>query len=182
MVYHLYVKTHNKTGLKYLGKTIKDPYKYKGSGKYWKPHIKKHGYDVTTEILGMYNSKTVLEEMGLYYSKKWNIVESDAWANLKEEAGDGGSNGPFTKKTKEKMRAAKLHKKQTSEHIENNRQARIGKVIVWNKGLTKETDVRVKQHGIITGQGKLGRKHPPETIERMRQAALTRWNKQLNAA
>ena len=52
MPIYLYVKTHNKTGLKYLGKTIsKDPIKYKGSGLYWRNHITKHGYDVTTEII-----------------------------------------------------------------------------------------------------------------------------------
>lgn len=52
MTIYLYKKTHNKTGLQYLGKTkSKDPHKYKGSGVYWTSHIKKHGYDVTTEIL-----------------------------------------------------------------------------------------------------------------------------------
>lgn len=41
MIY-LYVKTHNITGLKYLGKTNnKDPHSYKGSGKYWILHCKK---------------------------------------------------------------------------------------------------------------------------------------------
>lgn len=47
----LYVKTHNKTGLKYLGYTKRDPFKYKGSGYCWVPHIRKHGNDVSTEIL-----------------------------------------------------------------------------------------------------------------------------------
>ena len=37
---YLYVKTHNKSGLKYLGKTIQNPFKYKGSGTYWLRHIK----------------------------------------------------------------------------------------------------------------------------------------------
>jgi hypothetical protein len=41
----LYVKVHNKTGLKYLGKTIQDPYKYGGSGVHWSSHVKKHGND-----------------------------------------------------------------------------------------------------------------------------------------
>ena len=52
MTIYLYKKTHNITGLKYLGKTkSKDPYKYKGSGTMWSSHIKKYGYNVTTEIL-----------------------------------------------------------------------------------------------------------------------------------
>ena len=64
-IYHLYIKTHNKTGLKYLGKTSYDPFKYKGSGTYWKRHIKKHGDDVITEILGSYETKEMLKEAGL---------------------------------------------------------------------------------------------------------------------
>jgi hypothetical protein len=41
MIY-LYLKKHNKTGLKYLGKTISnDPYSYQGSGKVWRRHIEK---------------------------------------------------------------------------------------------------------------------------------------------
>ena len=90
MTIYLYVKTHKVTGLKYLGKTIQDPLQYKGSGKYWKWHIKKHGYNVDTEILLETTSKQELIHAGLYYSKLWNVVDSKEWANLKPEAGDGG--------------------------------------------------------------------------------------------
>lgn len=90
MIY-LYLKTHNKTGLKYLGKTTSnDPYKYQGSGKYWRRHIEKHGYDVKTEILLVTNSKEELKETGLFFSKLFNITESKEWANIREETGDGG--------------------------------------------------------------------------------------------
>jgi hypothetical protein len=42
MTIYLYVKTHNNTGMKYLGKTTKpDPHKYPGSGKRWTRHLKK---------------------------------------------------------------------------------------------------------------------------------------------
>jgi len=37
----LYKKTHRKTGLKYLGYTSQDPFRYIGSGKYWRRHFKK---------------------------------------------------------------------------------------------------------------------------------------------
>lgn len=88
---YLYVKTHNKTGLKYLGKTVrKDPHKYPGSGTVWRRHLEKHGYDYTTEILLETDSKEELTEYGIYYSNLWNIVESKEWANLKKESGDGG--------------------------------------------------------------------------------------------
>lgn len=49
--YKLYLKTHNITGLKYLGKTIRDPLKYDGSGKRWRNHIKIHGNDINTEVI-----------------------------------------------------------------------------------------------------------------------------------
>lgn len=90
MIY-LYVKTHNKTGLKYLGKTVSsNPDNYRGSGKYWKRHIKKHGYDVSTTILLATKNEQELKDTGVFFSKLWNIVESSEWANLKMEQGDGG--------------------------------------------------------------------------------------------
>lgn len=91
MTIYLYVKTHNKTGLRYLGKTIsKDPHLYPGSGLYWIRHLKEHGFDYTTEILKECQTTKELKEWGIYYSQLWNIVDSDQWANLKPEDGDGG--------------------------------------------------------------------------------------------
>ena len=88
------VKTHNKTSLKYLCKTSTDnplwPYKYLGSGKHWKRHLKKHGNDIKTEILEVCDSREKLIERGIYYSKLYNIVESKEFANMIEERGDGG--------------------------------------------------------------------------------------------
>ena len=89
---HLYVKTHNQTGLKYFGKTIQDPFKYTGSGKYWRRHLKKHGYDVSTEILGAFHDICLCKETAIRFSKENDIVKSSQWANLKEEELDGGWN------------------------------------------------------------------------------------------
>ena len=97
MKYFLYVKTSPK-GLKYLGKTTKDPYKYMGSGKIWKRHIKKHNLtkdDIITEILLKTDDEGRLIEEGLIYSDKFNVVESDEWANLRSENGDGGDTSKF---------------------------------------------------------------------------------------
>jgi hypothetical protein len=90
-IYTIYIKTHQKTGLKYLGYTKNDPFKYKGSGKYWKSHIDAHGYCVDTEILFQTQNKDDIKPIGVYYSNLWNIVESKEWANLKLEEGDGGA-------------------------------------------------------------------------------------------
>lgn len=89
--YFLYKKTHNKTGLRYLGYTTKNPHEYPGSGKYWKRHIKTHGYDVETEILCETFDKNEITQKGIYYSELWNVVDSVEWANLKPETGEGGT-------------------------------------------------------------------------------------------
>ena len=89
-MYYLYVKTHNKTGLKYLGKTIQDSFKYRGSGTRWLNHIKKHGNDVSTRILLETEDEETIRKEGIQYSEEFDIVASDEWANLKIEEGDGG--------------------------------------------------------------------------------------------
>lgn len=90
-IYYLMVKTHKVTGLKYLCQTKKsDPFKYLGSGKYWRLHLRKHGTDIHTEILKECSTKTELRDFGIHYSNLWNITASDEWANLKDEIGDGG--------------------------------------------------------------------------------------------
>jgi hypothetical protein len=107
MTIYLYVKTHNKTGLKYLGKTIeKDPHSYKGSGVEWKSHLAEHGADYTTTIIKECSNTLELSQWGRYYSQLWNIVESKEWANRIPETGGGpgaakgsknhiGSNNPM---------------------------------------------------------------------------------------
>lgn len=54
---YLYVKIHNVTGLKHFEKTTGDPRKYKGSGKYWLNQLKILSNDVSTNILGFFESK-----------------------------------------------------------------------------------------------------------------------------
>ena len=92
MTIYLYVKTHNKTGLKYLGKTTnKNPHTYPGSGKYWKLHLGIHGCNYSTEILRECQTKEEIAHWGKYYSELWNVANDPGWANLKPEEGDGGA-------------------------------------------------------------------------------------------
>jgi len=87
---YLYVKTHNITNLKYFGKTIKDPLKYKGSGTYWLKHLSRHGYNISTEIIGFYTSEDECIKAAVQFSQQNNIVESTEWANLMPENGING--------------------------------------------------------------------------------------------
>jgi hypothetical protein len=89
MIY-LYLKTHNKTGLKYLGKTIRDPNIYHGSGLYWKRHLKEHGLNINTQILLATDDKDEFKETAIFFSRLFNIVKSKEWANFREETGHGG--------------------------------------------------------------------------------------------
>lgn len=90
--YILYLKT-SPLGLKYLGKTTKDPYKYIGSGKVWLRHIKKNNIQadtIKTEILFETYDLQKFKDVAREISAKLNIVESTDFANLKSEEGDGG--------------------------------------------------------------------------------------------
>ena len=95
---YLYIKTHNITGLKYFGKTTNDPYNYYGSGKYWLAHLKKYGYNISTEILGYFADEQQCKEVANTFSISNNIVESSEWANLVNENGlDGGDTSRYRK-------------------------------------------------------------------------------------
>lgn len=92
----LYIKTHNKTGFKYFGKTTRLGciHTYKGSGIHWRRHLKAHGNDYTTELLGIWQDKDRLRKFATNFCIKNNIVKSDLWANLIVEEGlQGASNG-----------------------------------------------------------------------------------------
>ena len=154
-IIYLYVKTHNKTGLKYLGKTVaKDPHKYKGSGTRWKLHCNVHGYDYTTDILFQSVHKHEIKEKGIYYSQLWNIVDSDDWANLKPEECDGGyCAAAFTPEANAKRSATQKGRPQHPDHT--------AKVAKANKGRKDPRTPEVKAQAAIKASAKLkGRKKP----------------------
>lgn len=90
-MYYLMIKTHNKTGLKYLCKTEREDYeKYSGSGSYWKRHLKEHGYDITTQVIFSSNNLEEFTNKCVQYSLEYDIVNSNEWANLIIETGLDG--------------------------------------------------------------------------------------------
>ena len=146
----LYIKQHNVTGLKYFGKTTKDPILYRGSGKYWKDHIRKHGNDVTTTWTELFTDKQQLSEYALNFSQQNNIIESREWANLIFENGIDG-NVPGNKATEETRKKLSLsHKGQPawnkgvprSQEVKDAvSKANKGKV-AWNKGMPRDEKVK----------------------------------------
>ena len=118
---YLYVKTHNVTGLKYFGKTTRDPCKYRGSGTYWVSHLKIHGNNVSTEIIGYFTDKDECATVAIKFSQDNNIVHAvnennkKTWANQIEENGtDGGItrvNFTHSDETRKKIGAAHKGKK-----------------------------------------------------------------------
>ena len=175
-IYHLYVKTHNITGLKYLGRTtVKDPYKYPGSGKWWTHHLKKYGNDVGTHIILSTENLEALKWWGLYFSELWDIVKSDEWANLCPENGYTTILSEDTKKkigqkvslillghevsdeTKQKISAANKGRRFTEQQKENMSRGSKGKKLS-------------PEHKIKIGLGGKGKKHSLETRTKMSEA------------
>lgn len=114
MIY-LYLKTHNISGLKYLGQTKHNPFRYSGSGVVWKKHLMKYGADITTEILAECESQEEIRDIGMYYSDKWDIINNPEFANLQEESGQGATpNKPLSEE----------HKRAISEGIRNSEKYR----------------------------------------------------------
>ena len=143
MTIYLYKKTHS-SGIQYLGKTTKDPFKYSGSGKVWKELLAEDSTH-STEILKICQNKQELYFWGKYYSELWNIVNSDKWANLVPETGGGG---PVPRKKSE------VEKKKISESLKGHIQSQETK------------DKRVKSRA--------GYKHSDETKAKICAAAKKR--------
>lgn len=85
--------THNVTGLKYFCKTaqLTTLQYYKGSGHYWKRHLKIHGRDISVGVLGVYFDEARCRNAAKEFSELHDIVENSAWANLIAENGIDGA-------------------------------------------------------------------------------------------
>lgn len=167
MIY-LYIKTHRITGLRYLGKTSSnDPHLYPGSGKRWRAHLEKYGYNFDTEVLLESNDPVKIKEAGLHYSKLWNIVEDTNWANLKPESGDGGT-FTHTEEAKEKIGIASRGKPSPYKGM------RYEDI---QKDPSKASDRKRNQSKWMTEQNPFkGKTHSEETKIKMKESAQKRAN------
>ena len=160
MITHLYIKTHNKTGLKYCGKTTQDPYVYRGSGTRWTSHIRKHGYDVTTQVIASFDVSQTdsMIEFALSFSELFDIVSSNDWANLVSENGiDGGDRSSSrtyrsaSKEARQKMSISALNRSPITKTTKD----KISRAL---KGKSKPP--RSKQHRDNLSRAISGANHP----------------------
>lgn len=153
MIY-LYLK-ESSLGLKYLGKTEKNPFKYNGSGLYWKSHLKKHNIkskDIKTTILFETDDIGLFNETALYYSRSYDVVNSDTFANITEERGQGGIT--FTKESHPNHPAFTFKQRMTDFWKNENNKKRIVSSLTGRR-LSDETKQKLKVAHI-------GKKHSDE--------------------
>ena len=133
-IYYLMIKTHEKTGLKYLCQTKQNPFKYRGSGVDWTTHLSQYGNKVNTEIVFQTTDWDELTAAGRYWSKYYHVVAAvddfgnKIWANKIPET--GGGDGSHSENTiwiarcdRKKMIATEL----LTDYLLNG----------WSKGLPK---------------------------------------------
>jgi hypothetical protein len=147
-IYYLYIKTHKITGLKYLGQTKQNPYRYIGSGVDWLTHLKEHGKSVHTEILVETIDQGERNAWGRYYSTLWNIVEGQddfgnkIWANRIIESGGGSGRKPgfITSDATKAVLSVKGTGRYRSPESSSKQAAKLRQLFTtksqWNKGIS----------------------------------------------
>ena len=103
---YLLLKTHKDTKLKYLCKhcgTEESCFTYTGSGVYWKNHLKKHGNNIETIIVDVFDDIESFKRVSIALSEELDIVSSKEYANLVIEDGYGGAMDQKGKSMKERL-------------------------------------------------------------------------------
>ncbi len=178
----LYIATHNITGKKYFGKTIKWftvedlQERYHGSGPKWVNHLKKHGDKVTMEIYQICSlneeDDDYVKPIAIKFSMENNIVKSKEWYNQKIEDGFEGGSLPgelnpwygkkHTEETKQKIGDGNRGKDVSEETREKLRNLRL------NKPTSEETKEKISLSMIGEKNHFYGKHHTEETKEKMR--------------
>jgi hypothetical protein len=122
---YLYIKQHAITGKCYFGKTIKDPVKYRGSGKRWQRHIKAHGVKhVETLWYKLFTDQEECTRVALLFSEQQDIVKSDRWLNFRPENGidgmpPGTKLGPQSVEHRAKLSIVQKDREFSIDHCQN---------------------------------------------------------------
>jgi len=171
MTITLYIKQHRDTGLKYFGKTIRDPQRYQGSGRYWRNHIRAHGENIETVWTMAFEDQTLCSEFAELFSELYDIVQDPAWANQIPENGLGGvpKGRPNTWTQK-----GWHHSDETRAKIRASRAVQTARGINGMKG-RRQSDETKK----LLSKQRIGKKLAPWTPERRARVAETWARKKL---
>jgi hypothetical protein len=169
----LIIKRHKVTGLLYFCKTSRsDPIKYKGSGLYWKRHLRVHGNEVDTIWTSLFTNKDDLVDFATHFSEFYNIVSeknskgTKIWANLELENGlDGmptGTDRGIEFKEKSKINNAGDKNPSYGKYWWTNSQEEIKSVKCpdgWTRGRSLAT-IRKTSCTKTTNKSSSGNKNP----------------------
>jgi hypothetical protein len=164
--YKLYIK-ESPLGLKYLGKTERDPFKYIGSGLYWKRHLRSHQFiskDILTIVLFETDSKEELKNVGIYYSDLYDVVHDESWANLRKESGDGGDTSKFIDWEKYNRVSRPRGDNHWTKNMTEEQRENMSKKVKGDKNPACREEIKEKIR-----QKAIGRKPKPETLEKYKQ-------------
>jgi len=117
---YLYVK-ESPLGLKYLGQTIQNPYTYRGSGVFWRKHLKENSFSrlsIKTTILLETTDLKELASEALRYSKEFDIVNSPDWANIQMEKRKGTMGFKHTEEARRKISERQTGRKHSQTSIQ----------------------------------------------------------------
>ena len=183
IVFYLYHKM-SPSGLNYLGITHKNPYKYGGSGVYWKKHLKAHNVkinEIQTLILFETSNYSELCQRGIYYSELYDIVNSDKWANLIPETGEKSVLGmKHSEETKKKI--SEIHKGRFcgeknpmfGKPVSQETRDKISEANIGQKR-TEDTKNKIREK-LIGNKHTLGHKHSKESRDRMSRSNIGKHN------
>ena len=149
----IYITTNLVTGKQYVGQRKfrgKKDNEYLGSGTILNQSIQKHGKEnFKREIICECSSKEELDIKETFYIQKFKTLWPIGY-NLIEK----GGGGDLLKNHPDRLEIIKKLKGKTS----------------WNKGLTKETDERVRNNALQTSISCKGRTFSKETLEKFSKA------------
>ena len=153
MIGYVYLTTNLINGKVYVGQHIAkkfEPERYIGSGVLIKRAISKYGFNkFKCELLAEAETQDELDQLEMYYIKRYNAMDPDIGYNLCE-GGSGGNLGyVFTEEQKLHLSQVHMNKRPSDEAIKKQADKLRGRIVITNGQETKliyedELDIYIK--------------------------------------